>query len=96
MILYYNTTCSYWLSSVGRLISWPWEITFVPLWIVLCISLVGVLYTIIFAGVILRLPDMNHDHRRTSTNSALGKNPLFFFWHGPPTGPALPQVPWNG
>ena len=31
--------------KLDRLIAWPWEITFVPLWIVLCISLVGVLYT---------------------------------------------------
>ena len=58
-----------------RLISWPWEITFVPLWIVLCISLVGVLYTIIFAGVILRLPEVHHDQRRSSTSSALGNDP---------------------
>ena len=55
-----------------RVISWPWEITFVPLWIVLCISLVGVLYTIIFAGILLRMTDINAEQRRTSTNSALG------------------------
>ena len=36
------------------IITWSWEITFIPLWIVLCISLVGVLYTIIFAGILLR------------------------------------------
>merc|ERR1711963_1034299 len=55
-----------------RVISWPWEITFVPLWIVLCISLVGVLYTIIFAGILLRMTEVNAEQRRTSTNSALG------------------------
>ena len=38
----------------------------------LCISLVGVLYTIIFAGILLRMPDVNADQRRSSTNSALG------------------------
>lgn len=58
--------------KLDRLISWPWEITFVPMWIVLCISLVGVLYTIIFAGVILRMPEINQEQRRTSTHSALG------------------------
>ena len=62
---------------LGRLITWPWEITFVPLWIVLCISLVGVLYTIIFAGILLRMPEVNADQRRSSTNSALGKK---HFW----------------
>ena len=57
---------------IFRVITWPWEITFVPLWIVLCISLVGVLYTIIFAGILLRMTDINAEQRRTSTNSALG------------------------
>merc|ERR1712079_29710 len=42
------------------------------LWIVLCISLVGVLYTIIFAGILLRMTEVNAEQRRTSTNSALG------------------------
>jgi hypothetical protein len=62
-----------------RIIVWSWEITFIPLWIVLCISLVGVLYTIIFAGILLRIPDVNSDQRRSSTNSALGK--LLFHHH---------------
>lgn len=43
-----------------------------PLWIVLCISLVGVLYTIVFAGILLRYTEVNAEQRRTSTNSALG------------------------
>merc|ERR1711963_1193768 len=58
--------------KLDRVINWPWEITFVPLWIVLCISLVGVLYTIIFAGILLRMTEVNAEQRRTSTNSALG------------------------
>ena len=57
----------------SRIINWPWEIIFVPTWIVLCISLVGVLYTIIFAGILLRMTEVNAEQRRTSTNSALGK-----------------------
>ena len=54
------------------LLRWSWEVTFIPLWIVLCVSLIGVLYTIIFAGILLRMPDVNSDQRRSSTNSALG------------------------
>ena len=54
------------------IINWPWEITFVPMWIALCISLVGVLYTIIFAGFLLRMNEVNAEQRRSSTNSALG------------------------
>lgn len=43
-----------------------------PLWILMCLSLVGVLYTIIFAGILLRAPEVNPQQRRTSFNSALG------------------------
>nr|CAD7263687.1 unnamed protein product [Timema shepardi] len=53
-------------------ISWSWEVVFVPLWILMCLSLVGVLYTIIFAGILLRAPEVNPQQRRTSFNSALG------------------------
>lgn len=58
--------------KLDGILIWSWEVTFIPMWIVLCISLVGVLYTIIFAGILLRMPDVNADQRRSSTNSALG------------------------
>jgi len=54
--------------KLDQLLRWSWEVTFIPLWIVLCVSLIGVLYTIIFAGILLRMSDQ----RRSSTNSALG------------------------
>jgi len=44
----------------------------VPLWILMCLSLVGVLYSIIFAGILLRAPEVNPQRKRTSFNSALG------------------------
>ncbi|CAL8129613.1 unnamed protein product [Orchesella dallaii] len=53
-------------------ISWDWEVVFVPLWILLCVSLVGVLYSIIFAGIIFRAPEVNAEQRRSSTSSAIG------------------------
>ena len=43
-----------------------------PLWIVMCLSLVGVLYSITFAGILLRAPEVNAHQRRTSFNSAIG------------------------
>jgi len=63
--------------KLDKIINWPWEIIIVPLWIVLCISLVCVLYTIIFAGILLRMTDnsntVNDHQRRTSTtHSAIG------------------------
>ncbi|KAL1501495.1 hypothetical protein ABEB36_006806 [Hypothenemus hampei] len=53
-------------------IGWSWEVVFVPLWIVMCLSLVGVLYTIIFAVILLRTPDMNAQQKRSSFQSAVG------------------------
>nr|AEE62959.1 unknown [Dendroctonus ponderosae] len=53
-------------------IAWSWEVVFVPLWIVMCLSLVGVLYTIIFAAILLRTPEVNAQQRRSSFQSALG------------------------
>ncbi|KAG7169889.1 Transmembrane protein 185B-like [Homarus americanus] len=38
----------------------------------MCVSVVAVLYSIIFAGLLLRMPDVNPDRRRTSMNSAIG------------------------
>jgi len=49
-----------------------WEVVFVPLWIVMCLSLVGVLYTIIFAAILLRTPEVNAQQRKSSFQSALG------------------------
>ncbi|XP_077286966.1 transmembrane protein 185A isoform X2 [Arctopsyche grandis] len=52
-------------------ISWMWEVVFVPFWILMCLSLMGVLYTIIFAGILLQSPEVNVHQRRTSFNSAV-------------------------
>ncbi|XP_028038363.1 transmembrane protein 185A [Bombyx mandarina] len=57
--------------KLDKFIHWSWEVVFVPLWILMCLSLVGVLYSIIFAGILLRTPEVNVQQRRTSFNSAL-------------------------
>nr|XP_022920426.1 transmembrane protein 185B isoform X2 [Onthophagus taurus] len=56
---------------LDQFIYWSWEIVFVPLWIVMCLSLVGVLYTIIFAGILLRTPEVNVQQRRASLQTAV-------------------------
>ena len=74
---------------IHSIITWSWEITFIPLWIVLCISLVGVLYTIIFAGILLRMPDVNQVLRvLTKCVMDLFMN-LFRITGGP-----RPTLPW--
>ncbi|XP_013139931.1 PREDICTED: transmembrane protein 185B isoform X1 [Papilio polytes] len=59
--------------KLDTFIHWSWEVVFVPLWILMCLSLVGewVLYSIIFAGILLRTPEVNVQQRRTSFNTAL-------------------------
>ncbi|XP_041981520.1 transmembrane protein 185B isoform X2 [Aricia agestis] len=56
---------------LDKIITWEWEVVFVPLWILMCLSLVGVLYSIVFAGILLRAPEANIQQRRNSFNSAL-------------------------
>ena len=49
------------------------------MWIALCVSLVGVLYTIIFAGILLRIPEVaSFEQRRNTANSGLGKKKYVF------------------
>ncbi|XP_065201667.1 transmembrane protein 185B [Planococcus citri] len=57
---------------LDKFTTWSWEVVFVPLWIVMCLSLVSVLYTIIFAGILIKTPEVNSRQRRTSFNAALG------------------------
>jgi len=57
---------------LDKFILWDWEVVFVPLWILLCVSLVGVLYSIIFAGIIFRAPEVSAEQRRNSTSAAIG------------------------
>lgn len=56
---------------LDHFITWSWVVVFVPLWIVMCLALIGVLYAIIFATILLRSTDVNPEHRRTSVNSAV-------------------------
>uniref|UniRef100_T1IRI0 Transmembrane protein 185A n=1 Tax=Strigamia maritima TaxID=126957 RepID=T1IRI0_STRMM len=56
---------------LDEFIIWSWVVVFVPLWIVMCLALIGVLYAIIFATILLRSNDVNPEHRRTSVNSAV-------------------------
>ncbi|XP_076686544.1 transmembrane protein 185B [Andrena cerasifolii] len=52
-------------------ITWSWEVVFVPLWALLCLFLVAVLYTVIFAALLIRAPQISDRIRRRSINSAL-------------------------
>ncbi|KAG1698547.1 Transmembrane protein 185-like [Nymphon striatum] len=50
--------------------SWKWVIMFVPTWIVMCVALVGIMYAIIFAILLLRTPEVNQEQKQASVYSA--------------------------
>jgi hypothetical protein len=52
-------------------LSWSWEIIFVPIWIILCLSLVMMLYSLIFCSILIRTPEMSIVQRKNAINSAL-------------------------
>lgn len=52
--------------------AFSWEVVFVPLWIVLCLSLVGVLYSIIFCVILLKTQEVSLQQKKTAVNSAIG------------------------
>lgn len=56
---------------LDNFITWSWVVVFVPLWIVMCLALIGVLYAVIFAGILLRTAEINPEQRRTSVHSAI-------------------------
>lgn len=79
--------------KLDGLVSWSWEVVFVPLWIVLCLSLVGnlinisnfvlctltmyltgVLYSIIFCGILMRTPEVSQQQKETAVHSAIGNS----------------------
>ncbi|XP_023230209.1 transmembrane protein 185A-like [Centruroides sculpturatus] len=64
-------------------IVWNWVVVFVPLWIVMCLAVIGVLYAIIFASILLRTPEVGPEQRRTSIHSAISYSmivvPLLIF-----------------
>jgi hypothetical protein len=56
---------------LDQLVLWRWEVVFVPQWVLLCLALVGVLYAIIFAAILLRAPEASHLQRKAAFHSAL-------------------------
>lgn len=52
-------------------IGWSWVIVFVPLWIVMCLAIIGVLYALIFAAILLRTSEVAVEQRKASLHSAI-------------------------
>lgn len=43
---------------LDRFITWSWVIVFIPLWIIMCLSIIGCLYALIFFLILLRSPEV--------------------------------------
>jgi hypothetical protein len=59
------------------------QIVFIPVWIVMCTAMIGVLYAIILAIILVKSPDIVPQHRRGNVSSAVGYSflvvPLLIF-----------------
>ena len=57
---------------LDNLLSWSWVVVFVPMWVLMTLAVIGVLYALIFAAILLRTgADIAVDQRRASLNSAI-------------------------
>ena len=69
---------------LDKFILWSWVVVFVPLWILLCLAIIGVLYTLIFAVILLRTPEVSPEQRKASFYTAIAYTlvvlPLLIFF----------------
>jgi len=72
-----------------------WQIVLIPVWIVMCVALVGVIYAVILAVILLRSSDIVPEQRRGSACSAVGYTcfiiPLLVFEVQAALLPSLPN-----
>ncbi|XP_067639881.1 transmembrane protein 185B isoform X1 [Eurosta solidaginis] len=58
--------------KLDQFVYWNWEVVFVPMWIVICLSLVSVLYNVIFCGIMMRTPEISIQQKKAALNAAVG------------------------
>ncbi|ESO88851.1 hypothetical protein LOTGIDRAFT_219002 [Lottia gigantea] len=57
---------------LDEIFQWSWVIVFIPIWIVMCVTLIGLLYAIVLAIILLKSPDIIPDQRRGNISTAIG------------------------
>ncbi|KJH48565.1 DnaJ domain protein [Dictyocaulus viviparus] len=57
--------------KLDNLVDWSWAVVFIPLWVVLSLSAVGVLYALVLSIVLARSRHLVPSHRRRHVTSAL-------------------------
>ncbi|XP_064608288.1 transmembrane protein 185B-like [Liolophura sinensis] len=55
-----------------NIVQWSFVIVFIPIWIVMCVALIGVLYAIILAIILMKSPDIVPEQRRGNLSTAVG------------------------
>ncbi|CAI9731785.1 Hypothetical predicted protein [Octopus vulgaris] len=56
---------------LDNFILWNWVIVFIPIWIVMCIAMIGMLYRIILTIILMKSPDLIPEQRRGNLSSAI-------------------------
>jgi len=54
------------------IIIWSWVIVFIPVWILMCVAVIFVLYSVGLAIILLRSPDILSEQRRENISTAFG------------------------
>nr|CAG4651930.1 EOG090X087A [Triops cancriformis] len=57
--------------KLDHFLTWRWEVVFIPIWINLCIALVGVIYAVVLAAVMLRARELSNLQKRASASTVL-------------------------
>ncbi|CAL1545989.1 unnamed protein product [Lymnaea stagnalis] len=57
---------------LDNIIVWSWVIVFIPIWIIMCVAMIGVLYAVALAIILLRSPDILSEQRRGNVSTAIG------------------------
>ncbi|XP_050412606.1 transmembrane protein 185A isoform X1 [Patella vulgata] len=57
---------------LDKVFQWSWVIVFIPIWIVMCVTLIGLLYAIVLAIILLKSPDIIPEQRRGNVSTAVG------------------------
>lgn len=56
---------------LDKIIIWSWVVVLIPTWIVMCVALIGVLYAVILAIILLRSPHIVPEQRQGNVYSAI-------------------------
>ncbi|KAK3105125.1 hypothetical protein FSP39_017680 [Pinctada imbricata] len=68
---------------LDKVIQWSWVIVFIPIWIVMCTAMIGVLYAIILAIILVKSPNIVPHQSRGNVSTAIGYSclvvPLLIF-----------------